>query len=117
MRMRSVLLAFAVVFVAALFGTAGGLQAQTADQERARAAMERGEIRPLSEILVAVDKKFNGRVIEVKLTDLDEGLNGWIYAITLLSPQDNVLLLKVDAGTAVVLKVEGHGIEEARKAP
>jgi hypothetical protein len=28
-----------------------------------------------------------------------------------------VLVLKVDAGTAVLLQVQGKGIEEARKAP
>ena len=87
------------------------------DHERARQAMEAGQIKPLAEILAKVDSKFDGRVIEVKLTDIDEGLSGWIYAITLLSPQDNVLSLKVDAGTGVILQVEGQGIEEARKAP
>jgi uncharacterized membrane protein YkoI len=88
-----------------------------ADHERARKAMEDGQIKPLAEILANVDTEFAGRVIEVKLTDIDEGLSGWIYAITLLSPQDNVLSLKVDAGTGVILQVEGQGIEEARKAP
>jgi uncharacterized membrane protein YkoI len=102
--------------LAAVLATAGLAVAGSADQERARAAMEAGETMPLADILAKVDKQFAGRVIEVKLTDLDQGLPGWVYAITLLSPQDNVLSLKVDAGTGVILKVEGHGIEEARKA-
>jgi uncharacterized membrane protein YkoI len=108
--MRAVVLALAVLLAA------GGVSAGSPDHDRARAAMEAGEIMPLHDILAKVDSQFNGRVIEVKLTDLDEGLHGWIYAISLLSPQDNVLVLKVDAGTGVILKVEGHGIEEARKA-
>ena len=62
-----------------------------------------------------VEKQFSGRVLDAKLTDLAAGLHGWIYAITFLTPQDNVLVLKVDAGTGVILQVEGHGIEEARK--
>ena len=103
--------------LAALLMFPAGAMAGAADHERARAAMEQGQIRPLAEILAKVDSEFAGRVIEVKLTDLDEGLSGWIYAITLLSPQDNVLSLKVDAGTGVILQVEGQGIEEARKSP
>jgi len=86
------------------------------DHERARDALESGQIMPLHEILKSVEQAFNGRVIEVRLVDLAEGLHGWVYDVTLLSPQDNVLRIKVDAGTAVLLRVEGHGIEEARKA-
>lgn len=109
--MRAIVLALAMMLAAV--GVAG---AQTSDQERARAAMEAGEIVPLHDILAKVDKQFSGRVLDAKLTDLAEGLHGWIYAITFLTPQDNVLVLKVDAGTGVILQVEGHGIEEARKA-
>ena len=108
--MRAIALALAVILAAA--GVAG---AQTSDQERARAAMEAGEIMPLHDILAKVEKQFSGRVLDAKLTDLAAGLHGWIYAITFLTPQDNVLVLKVDAGTGVILQVEGHGIEEARK--
>ena len=107
MRLAVLILSLALAASPALAGPA--------DQERARAAMEAGEIMPLSAILGKVDQKFTGRVLQVNLTDLDEGLNGWIYAITLLSPQDNVLVVKVDAGTGVILSVTGHGIEEARK--
>ena len=110
--MRWIGLAFAALLMLPAAGYAGA-----ADHERARAALESGQIRPLAEILAKVDAEYSGRVIEVKLTDLDEGLSGWIYAITLLSPQDNVLSLKVDAGTGVILQVEGQGIEEARKSP
>lgn len=109
--MRWIGLALALLMIPA------AAMAGAADHERARAAMEEGQIMPLAEILAKVDSEFTGRVIEVKLTDLEEGLSGWIYAITLLSPQDNVLSLKVDAGTGVILQVEGQGIEEARKSP
>jgi uncharacterized membrane protein YkoI len=109
--MRSLLIA---VLVGAL-SAAGPAYAGSADHDRARAALEAGEVLPLQEILDKVDAAFEGRVIEVRLSDLEEGLHGWIYAITVLSPQDNVLIVKVDAGTGVILKVEGHGIAEARK--
>jgi uncharacterized membrane protein YkoI len=111
--MRALFLALMLAVAAA--GTealAGGV-----DHERARAAMEAGQIMPLHRILVEVEEQFDGRVIEVKLTDLEAGLHGWVYAIILLTPQNNVLVLKVDAGTATILQVQGQGIEEARKAP
>jgi len=108
---------FALAAAVAATGAAAAGAVTPSDHERARAAMKAGEIIPLHDILLKVDKAFNGRVIEVKLSDLEEGLHGWIYAITLLTPQDNVLVLKVDAGTGVILLVEGHGINEARKAP
>jgi uncharacterized membrane protein YkoI len=109
--MRSIVLALALVLAAA-----GGVSAAAMDHERARAAMEAGEIIPLHDILLNVDQQYSGRVLDAKLTELENGLHGWIYAITFLTPQDNVLVLRVDAGTGVILQVEGHGIEEARKA-
>ncbi len=109
--------ALILFLVLALGAAVGDARAGGVDHERARAAMEAGEIMPLHQILVTVEDEFDGRVIEVKLTDLEEGLHGWIYAITLLTPQDNVLRVMVDAGTGVLLQVEGQGIEEARKRP
>jgi uncharacterized membrane protein YkoI len=108
--MRSILLALTAILAAA-----GSQAAGPVDHERARAAMEAGEIMPLHDILLKVDNKFVGRVLDAKLTEFDAGLQGWIYAITFLTPQDNVLVLKVDAGTGVILQIEGHGIDEARK--
>ena len=112
--MRAILL-LALFSLAAAPALAGGVAAGPVDHERARAAMEAGEIMPLHDILVKVDNKFAGRVLDAKLSEFDAGLHGWIYAITLLTPQDNVLVLKVDAGTGVILQIEGHGVDEARK--
>lgn len=105
-----------IAVLACVLGATGNAVAASPEHDRARAALEAGEILPLQGILAEVDSKFEGRVIEVHLTDLEEGLHGWIYSITLLSPQNNILVLKVDAGTGVILKVEGHGIAEARKS-
>ena len=102
----------AIVLALALPGLA---HAEPTDQERARAAMEAGEIMPLKDILAKIDRQYSGRVLDAKLTDLEQGLHGWIYSIKFLTPQDNLLVLKVDAGTGVILEIEGHGIEEARK--
>jgi uncharacterized membrane protein YkoI len=113
--MRALILILASIV--ALGAGVADARAGSMDHERARAAMESGEIMALREILLAVEDEFEGRVIEVKLTDLEAGLHGWVYDVTLLTPQNNVLRVRVDAGTAVILQVEGQGVEEARKRP
>mgnify|MGYP002725726515 CR=1 FL=1 len=90
------------------------------DHERARAAVESGDVVPLALILEKVESLYEGSIIEVELEDEeDEGyedaVSGFIYEIKLLTPQGNLLKLKLDARTAVLIQVKGHGEKEARK--
>ena len=84
--------------------------ADEADQDRARAAMLRGEVEPLSKALVAIEKHHKGDVIEVELEEEDKFGIGptLIYEIKLLTPEGNVLKLKVDAKTLEILDVDGN---------
>lgn len=81
-----------------------------ADQERARAALAAGEIRPLSEILAEIERRYIGRVIEVEL-DREDGR--WVYDFKLLPPSGRVYELEVDAATAALLKSKGP-VQERR---
>jgi len=74
--------------------------AERRDHERARAALEAGQVRPLSEILFGVERRFHGRVIEAEL-ETDDG--HWRYAIKILPPNGEVFTLVVDAVTGDVL--------------
>jgi hypothetical protein len=100
------------------------------DHERARAAFEGGDIVPLSLILEKVESIYQGSIIEVELEDEgDEGyeadddgepgsdhfMSGFIYEIKLLTPQGNLLKLKLDARTAELIEVRGQGEKQARK--
>lgn len=100
------------------------------DHERARAAVESGDIVPLVNILEKVESIYEGSIIEVQLEDEgDEGfeienirelgsthyMRGFIYEIKLLTPQGNLLKLKMDARTAELIQVRGQGEELARK--
>jgi uncharacterized membrane protein YkoI len=78
------------------------------DQERARAALAAGEIRPLAEILAEVERRYIGRVIEV---DLDREDGRWVYELKLLPPSGRVFELEVDAATAAVLRSKGPALE------
>lgn len=74
------------------------------DHDRARRALESGEIRPLSELLAAIEARYDGRVIETEL-DRDDGR--WIYEFKLLPPSGRLFELEVDAATGEVIKTKG----------
>ncbi len=92
-----------VVLGVAAFGTPAAAQ-ERRDHERARAALEAGEIRPLSEVLADVERRFLGRVIEAEL-DRDDGQ--WLYELKLLPPNGRMFTLEVDASTGAVIRTRG----------
>jgi len=83
------------------------------DMEKARAAMRAGQILPLSRILEAVEREFNGEVIEVELEYEHER---WIYELRLLSPRGAVLKLEYDASDAKLFRARGRDLDATRKA-
>jgi len=92
---------------------------QESDHERARIAVESGNVVPLALILQRVEALYHGTVIEVELEneedDGGEHVAGFLYEIKLLTPQGNLLKLELDARTMAVLKVKGRGADAARK--
>lgn len=75
------------------------------DHDRARAARERGDIRPLEDILPSVRQRFPGDVVRIEL----ENEHGrWIYEIKLISPDGRLVELDVDARSGEVVEVEGR---------
>jgi uncharacterized membrane protein YkoI len=74
------------------------------DHERARAALEAGQIRPLSDLLTEVERRFRGRVIEADL-ELDDGR--WFYDIKILPPNGRIFSIKLDAATGAVVRSRG----------
>lgn len=120
MFIRSILAPMAFAVWAALPLTA---QADSDDQERARAAMLAGEVRPLTELLARVESLYEGEIIEVELEEDDDG--AWIsgdgdpmllYEIKLLTPQGNLVKLEFNAKNLELLTVDGHDSDSARKA-
>lgn len=77
-----------------------------ADEEghdRARRALEAGEILPLTAILRAANAARPGRVIEIEL-DRDDGI--WIYELELVSPGGQLYEMEIDAATGAILEIE-----------
>ena len=80
------------------------------DHERARAALAAGEIRPLADLLVEVERRYVGRVVE---TELERKDGRWIYEFKLLPPSGRVVELRLDAATGELLRSRGP-VEERR---
>jgi len=80
------------------------------DHDRARAALQAGEILPLPAILERVRHEFLGEVLEVEL-EARHGL--WLYKVRLLTPDGQVLRLDYDAGTTDLVAAHGRNLTRA----
>ena len=73
------------------------------DHERARAAVQAGEVLPLPALLERLQRTHPGQVLELEL-ERDDGR--WIYEVRLLQADGQLLKLELDARTAQVLKMK-----------
>ena len=94
---------------AVMLAGAGALASE--DHDRARKALEAGEVLPLRPILDKVERDFPGQVVDVELERSHErdqagGGGRWIYEIKLLRTNGALVKLKLDArdGTLVTQK-------------
>jgi uncharacterized membrane protein YkoI len=94
------------VVLAALFVTGlvhpAAWGSDSRDHERARAAVEAGQVLPLPTLLERLRRTHQGQVLELELERED---GRWIYEIKLLQANGQLLKLDVDAATAQVLQV------------
>lgn len=88
----------------ALFALLGGVPPAAAgsEHERARSAVQAGELRPLGEVLARVRRRFPGRVLDARLEG-GRGGRPWTYRVKVLTPPGRVLDVRVDAGSGRVL--------------
>lgn len=71
------------------------------DHERARAALERGEVMSLRHILDRVEREHPGRIVEV---ELEREHGRWIYEIRVLRDDGALLKLELDARDGALLR-------------
>ena len=81
------------------------------DHERALQAVQSGQVLPLTTVLERLGRQHPGQVLEVEL-ERDGGQ--WIYEIKLLSADGQLLKLKLDAGTAAVVRMKVREPKPAR---
>lgn len=70
------------------------------DHERARAAVQAGQVMPLPTLLDKLQRSHPGRVLEL---ELEQEAGTWVYEMRLLQADGQLLKLKLDARTAQVL--------------
>ncbi|WP_245479024.1 PepSY domain-containing protein [Rubrivivax rivuli] len=70
------------------------------DHERARAAVQAGEVMPLPQLLQKLQRSHPGQVLELELERED---GRWVYEVKLLQAQGRLMKLAVDAATGEVL--------------
>lgn len=73
------------------------------DHDLARAALERGEIKPLSDILATVQKEHPGDILEVEF-ERDDGL--WLYEVKTIDKSGRLLKIYVDAARNTIIRVK-----------
>ena len=78
---------------------------EPADHERARRALEAGEVMPLRKVLEQVERDYTGEIIEVELERED---GQWRYEIKLLRAGGVLVELKIDARDGTVLGRKGR---------
>ena len=111
---------------AAMLACAGASAIASEDHDRARKALEAGEVLPLRTLLEKVEREFPGQVVDVELERSHERDNAggggrWIYEIKLLRPNGALVKLKLDArdGTLITQKERDrrHNASPASRTP
>jgi uncharacterized membrane protein YkoI len=95
----------------ALLAGSGAVFADEEDHERARKALEAGEVLPLKSILERVERAYPGQVMDVELEREHENRSErWIYKVKVLRSGGALVRLKVDArdGTVLGSKSRNH---------
>jgi hypothetical protein len=82
------------------------------DHNRARQAVQAGQVLPLRSVLERLEREHPGQVLEVEL-EQEEGR--WIYEVKLLQPQGQLVKLKLDARTAALLPGKGDSRRDERR--
>jgi uncharacterized membrane protein YkoI len=93
--------------VVALIPWGAALADEPADHERARRALEAGEVMPLRTVLEQVERDYPGEVLEVELDREDDV---WVYEIKLIRRGGDVLKLELDARDGSLRRIRGRDV-------
>jgi len=100
--------------IALILSAALGLPIHAADfgdHDRARQALEAGEILPLKTVLEKVGRDAPGQVMEV---ELERKQDRWIYEIKLLRPGGSLVKLMVNASDGTIIDHRGRSANSER---
>ena len=81
------------------------------DQDKVYRAVQKGYIRPFSDMYEAVENDLYGRIIKVELEEDDDE---WVYELKILF-DDSVIKVEYDAATLEMLEIKGRNFNKALK--
>lgn len=90
----------AIALLAAVMAAPFAAHADKSDHERARQAVQAGEVLPLPVVLERLQRDQPGQVLEVELEQV-KGSGQWVYEIRLLRSGGGLVKLKLDARTGL----------------
>jgi uncharacterized membrane protein YkoI len=102
MRLRPQTVLFWLALVAAAT-PAGEVRADSREQDAVRLAVERGEIRPLVEILAIVRARLPGQVTSV---EIERKVGRWIYEFRVADAKGRLFEVYVDARTGDIERIK-----------
>lgn len=97
----------AVLVALALFALPAPSLADNDKMDRLSAAVARGEVRPLSDLLEALQGPFPGKVVEVEIDEEDDVPGGFVYEFKILQENGRLLEIELEAATGAVIEVDG----------
>ena len=100
---RPALTSVVILMTLTMLGTGVSYAADNADHDRARQAVEAGDVLPLRTILERVEREYPGQVMEVEL-DREQGV--WLYEVKVLREGGALVKLKIDARNGTVLGIK-----------
>lgn len=107
MRSAAVRFSALILLLAALAGAARGddddREHGHREREAIRGAVERGEIKPLAEVLGMVAAGLQGEVVGVEVERKD---GAWVYELRVIEREGRMLEVYVDAATAKIIKTK-----------
>jgi uncharacterized membrane protein YkoI len=109
MRYRSIssaaiLIALCAVYPSGLRALSREVEHDEHDEDRARAAVQRGEILPLEQVLAALKRGVTGEISRVEL-EKEGGI--WVYEFKVISPRGRMIEVSVDAKTGKLIEKKG----------
>jgi uncharacterized membrane protein YkoI len=91
--------------VPAAFGHEHGSSHAEHDEEKARAAVESGEILPLDKVVAALKTGVKGEISSIEL-EYERGI--WVYEFKVISPRGRMIEAYVDAKSGKLIEKKGE---------
>lgn len=95
--------AVALMFAGAILAGSASRADSKRDQDTTRQAVERGEIKPLADILAAIRSKLPGEVVGV---EIEQKRGRWFYEFRVADPKGRLFEVYVDAGSGAIDRIK-----------